>query len=149
MNPRVVSTHTTSAASGRADHSPKRVSTSATVSIRHDVGGPDGYLARMVPFTSHGAMRAIDGAVPQTGRLPAEWAQRYREDQNEFGVVYTVYSYATPIAWVRGDGRTVIPPVGYSLTTTRHQNLCAAWLATATRTDTHERPQTSRREIAA
>lgn len=99
------------------------------VSIRHDVVGPHGVLARLLPFQSHGAMSAVPYAPSETGRLPRHWANRYRDDQNEPGIVYTVRSYATPIAWVRADGRPVIPPVDYSTTTTRHQNLCRAWLA--------------------
>jgi hypothetical protein len=98
------------------------------VSIRHDVGGPGGVLARLLPFTSHGAMSAVPGAVTETGWLPAHWVHRYRDDQNAPGIIYTVRSYATPIAWVRADGRIAMPPVTYSPTTTRHQNLCRAWL---------------------
>lgn len=38
---------------------------------------------------------------------------------------YIVYSYATPIAWVRTDGSICIPPVRYSNTTTQHQWMVA------------------------
>ena len=101
----------------------------AKASIRYDVGGPNGLLANRRPFDTYGAMSAVPFAPTGTGRLPPCWARRYDADNRAHGIVYTVRSYATPIAWVRADGRTVIPPVGYSLTTTRHQNLCRAWLA--------------------
>jgi hypothetical protein len=104
----------------------------ANLSIRYDIGGPDGALARLLPFQTHGAMRAVTYAPDSTGRLPAQWAHRYRDDQHTPGIVYAVVSYATPIAWVRVDGRTVVPPVTYSPTTTRHQNLCLAWLGAST-----------------
>ena len=102
------------------------------ISIRHGVAGPDGALAQLVPFESHGAMSAVPYAPWSTGRLPLRWVQRYQDDQHAPGVVYTVLSYATPIAWVRADGQTVIPPVSYSVTTTRHQNLCRTWLGART-----------------
>ncbi len=100
----------------------------AKVSIRHDVGGPAGTLAKREPFDSHGAMTAIPCAPAFTGRLPAEWASRYRDGNQSPGIVYTVRSYATPIAWALASGEITIPEVSYSITTTRHQNLCRAWL---------------------
>lgn len=103
----------------------------AKASIRYDVGGPNGLLANRRPFDTHGAMSAVSFAPTGTGRLPSWWVRRYDVDNRACGIVYTVRSYATPIAWVRADGSTVIPPVGYSVTTTRHQNLCRAWLASA------------------
>jgi hypothetical protein len=101
---------------------------SSVASIRHDVGGPFGLLAERAPFTSHGAMRAHEFALSSTGRLPMEWVETYRADRDGPGISYVVYSYQTPIAWVRNDGHVVIPDVGYSVTTSRHQGLCRAWL---------------------
>lgn len=100
----------------------------SVVSIGHDVGGPFGLLSGRTPFQSHGAMRAHGFPLGSTGRLPAEWVDVYRSDREKPGISYVVYSYATPIAWVREDGETVIPDVGYSVTTSRHQTLCRAWL---------------------
>lgn len=99
------------------------------VSIRHDVGGPYGMLATREAFDSYGAMSAVDYAPSFTGRLPVEWARRYDADNRNPGIVYTVRSWATPIAWICATGQIVIPDVGYSISTTRHQNLCRAWLA--------------------
>ncbi|WP_345580374.1 hypothetical protein [Nonomuraea rosea] len=52
--------------------------------------------------------------------------ERYRADEPR--IVYVVLSYSTPIAWVRDDGKVIIPESHYSLTTTRHQRLCRDWL---------------------
>lgn len=98
------------------------------VSIRHDVGGPFGLLGKRTSFQSYGAMSAYGFPLSGTGRLPVEWVELYRSDRENPGISYVVYSYATPIAWVRADGETVIPDVSYSLTTSRHQGLCRAWL---------------------
>lgn len=57
------------------------------------------------------------------GRLPEEWAARYREDYNNNLLAYVVTSYGTPIAWVTYTGKIYIPDVKYSVSTTRHQNL--------------------------
>lgn len=40
----------------------------------------------------------------------------------------TVYSYATPIAWIYHDGTVEVPDYSYSVTTSGHQGLCRAWL---------------------
>lgn len=98
------------------------------VSIRYDVGGHGGLLGARKPFRSHGAMAAHKFALSTTGRLPKEWVNIYRSDRENPGISYVVYSYSTPIAWVCFDGRVVIPEVGYSVTTTRHQGMCRAWL---------------------
>jgi len=86
-------------------------------------------LAHRDPFTTHGALSAAGFAAHQTGRLPREWAARYRSDAASPGVIYTATSYAAPIAWVRQAGQVVIPDEGYSATTSRHQNFCRAWLS--------------------
>lgn len=58
------------------------------------------------------------------GRLPQEWRERLISDIKDNGV-YVVYSYQTPIAWTKLDGKGVwtIPDESYSVTTTHHQNI--------------------------
>ncbi|GAA4896033.1 hypothetical protein HNR25_001820 [Streptomonospora salina] len=97
----------------------------ARASIRSDARR---LISARKPFRTHGALYADDFPRSETGRMPPEWAEAYRSDREGPGISYAVYSYATPIAWVRCDGVPVIPEVGYSVTTTRHQNLCRAWL---------------------
>ncbi|WP_433432016.1 hypothetical protein [Nonomuraea sp. CA-141351] len=83
-------------------------------------------LAQRAAFTTRGGLSAVCSPPAETGRLPAEWVERYRSDQSR--IVYVVLSYATPIAWVCDDGEVIIPEGRYSLITTRHQRLCRTWL---------------------
>lgn len=81
-----------------------------------EIGGPDGHLAARRPFTGNS----------MSAHLSAD------------GDRYTVCSYETVIAeWVSGEGARMVErrTIGgemtvpyYSPTTTRHQNLCRAWL---------------------
>lgn len=74
------------------------------------------------------AMQGVEGAVYSTGRMPAEGAREYNNHANAEQIVYTVLSYATPIAYVTKDGAVRIPDASYSVTTTHHQNLCKVYL---------------------
>ena len=85
-------------------------------------------IHQLQPFES-GNVRGITYMPYLTGELPAEW--RTWMNQNREGIVYTVYSYQTPIAFLFSDdngwtGVWIVPPVKYSQSTTRHQNLCPA-----------------------
>lgn len=53
------------------------------------------------------------------GMLPVEYHQAF-ETASAATDFYAVYSYATPIAW-HSNGQWTIPPVKYSVTTSRHQ----------------------------
>lgn len=60
------------------------------------------------------------------GRLPSEYRDALESALRDNPSVYVVYSYGTPIAWTtlgKMTGRyvTVIPPVKYSATTSKHQ----------------------------
>lgn len=71
-----------------------------------------------------GSLRGVrEGASPEDiDCLP----EKYWGDVRDAG--YTVWSYGTPIAWVRPDGERVVPDIGYSLTTGQHQYIVkAAW----------------------
>lgn len=82
-------------------------------------------------FETFGAMRASTGAdVHRDGlrswdsRLPENYRQEFNAAAHAGRVVYVVWSYNTPIAWVLDDvttGEVVIPPVKYSVTTSKHQ----------------------------
>ncbi len=67
----------------------------------------------------------IPGTQISKGRMP----QEDRDDLNRSIVVYVVYSYATPIAWVTDSGVVVNPQTSYSPTTSRHQTHCRVHLA--------------------
>lgn len=72
-------------------------------------------------------MKAFNRATELRGRLPEKWVNEYAIDELE-GIVYTVVSYMTPIAWVKRDGTVVIPDIYYSPTTSAHQGLCRTYL---------------------
>ncbi|WP_405956926.1 hypothetical protein [Streptomyces phaeochromogenes] len=83
-------------------------------------------LAAREPFNTYGAFRATNERSYCVGLLPEPWADRYRAEADAGRIVYQVYSYSTPIAWVLDDDTVVIPHVRYSPTTTSHQGLLYA-----------------------
>jgi|SRR6478735_11167946 len=84
-------------------------------------------LTEHEPFTTSGALKGErwerDSVTNwDLGRLtdhPA-WANAFMIDHLA-GINYVVWSYGTPIAWVRKDGAVVKPDVTYSVTTSKHQ----------------------------
>lgn len=70
------------------------------------------------PFRGN-SIRGIEGASYELGQLPVSWRVQYEATRKE--IVYTVLSYATPIAWVLESGEEIKPPVKYSVTTSKHQ----------------------------
>ncbi|WNM68807.1 hypothetical protein SEA_SOOS_77 [Gordonia phage Soos] len=65
-----------------------------------------------------------NGLRVSLGELPMQWATKLSALD---GPLFVVFSYLTPIAW-RTNAGIVIPPVKYSATTTRHQNIVKdAW----------------------
>jgi hypothetical protein len=68
------------------------------------IGGPDGLLAKRIPFEGNSMSAYVDA---------------YGE--------YYVLSYTTIIAQA-DDERVMVGIDHYSRTTSRHQNLCRAWL---------------------
>ena len=72
------------------------------------IGGPHGHLANLRSFDGN-SMSAQRRGVPGQPQ-------------------YIVYSYATIIARVEVDGTVWVSDLYYSPTTSRHQNLCRAWL---------------------
>jgi len=74
------------------------------------------------------AERLERGSYTSFGQLPQNWRSTYTRDVSDKDV-YVVYSYQTPIGWVKLDGENewTIPDVNYSVTTTHHQHvlMCA------------------------
>lgn len=70
------------------------------------------------------AIRYNAGDSPSTGILPQHLTDQLKGALTD-NDVYIVYSYATPIGWVRLDGNDnwFIPDVKYSVSTTHHQTL--------------------------
>lgn len=73
------------------------------------------------PFQTHNGTLTGENFVSSYGRLPGEWTKELLNAVNHNDVIYVVYSYTTPIAWVLKDGTEVQPPVKYSVTTSKHQ----------------------------
>lgn len=83
-------------------------------------------LSEHLPFTTSGAMRgntvhAPNGTPPYRGWLSDHEFSILRADAEEFNIAYVVYSYNTPIAWVRKDGSVYRVEQRFSTTTSRHQ----------------------------
>lgn len=83
-----------------------------------------GLIARAIPFTGSNFYGVKGSASHQSSArwyLSGAALERFAKDQDAGKIVYSVWSYATPIGWlVEGEG-WVIPPVRYSSTTSRHQ----------------------------
>ena len=95
--------------------------------------------ARMIAdrraFRTHGSLsgRMIrNGDALPVGQLPDDYARRLLVDVRNYGPVFVVFSYATPIAWIDANGDATIPDVKYSVTTTRHQHTARMGMAVAT-----------------
>ena len=74
-------------------------------------------LTNRKPFRSAASLRG-GWRSGSWGWLPKEWQDAFYDDDPD----YVVYSYDTPIAW-HGNRGWIVPPVKYSVTTTRHQSL--------------------------
>jgi hypothetical protein len=81
------------------------------------------------PFrNSNGTFFGMRGQHNNTfapGRLPAEWAAKFKSADR----AYVAYSYGTPIAWLDNEGKWTVPAVNYSVTTFGHQGKLRAALA--------------------
>jgi hypothetical protein len=81
-------------------------------------------IGRHEAFQTHGALRAErrDGygfSSWDSGLLQGEDLEKFREEVHD--IVYVVFSYATPIAWVKADGETYKVKQKFSMTTSQHQ----------------------------
>ena len=84
-------------------------------------------LLALESFKTNGALKGV--AKPEWidfGKMRVWDNALLYSDQNSYGVDYVIYSYSTPIAWLRGDGNWFMPVAGYSPITTRHQNTIRA-----------------------
>ena len=78
-------------------------------------------------FKTNGALKGV--AKPSwidRGEMSVRDYDFLLGDRNYYGIDYVIYSYSTPIAWLRGDGSWFMPVADYSPTTTRHKNTIRA-----------------------
>lgn len=88
------------------------MTTRVAVRASHDL------IRERTPFTTHGSMSGKTHRFIGWGsRLPEAWKAVYRHECP----TYTVYSYATAIAWWSPEFGWTIPAVSYSVTTSKHQ----------------------------
>lgn len=81
-------------------------------------------------FRTNGALKGV--AKPEWvdfGQMSVKDYGYLRSDQDFYGIDYVIYSYTTPIAWLRGDGSWFMPEAGYSVTTKRHKATIRAAIA--------------------
>lgn len=77
-------------------------------------------LRERLPFKTGGALYGTDTAIYTTGQLNHTELSRFERDRDR--MVFVVYSYATPIAWVLDDGTVYKVQQRFSVTTSRHQS---------------------------
>lgn len=87
---------------------------------------------------------------PYPGSLPDPYRREYWDTE----IRYVIFSYDTPIAWLRyggtwlpTDGTWRFPPVNYSLTTTAHQDIVRAALQSVLGDGWRDRIDSSGEEI--
>lgn len=73
-------------------------------------------ISKLEEFTAASMSGWQCSKAPTLGHLP----EAFRTLIDAQSVDYVVFSYSTPIAWHTPDG-WVVPPVRYSVTTSRHQ----------------------------
>lgn len=71
------------------------------------------------PFNANGTLRGVSGSVYELGRMGDDEREIYRANSGR--IVFTVISYATPIAWVYDDGTEYKTARKYSVTTSKHR----------------------------
>jgi hypothetical protein len=83
-------------------------------------------VSKRQPFSNSGeTFRGVVGHPGTLGELPHPWRSTFPTR----GVLYTIMSYSTPIAWLTEDGWTM-PDVTYSPTTTQHQGVVRVYCLT-------------------
>lgn len=84
-----------------------------------------GKIAKMEAFDGNSMRGRInpDGKYMSSGRIYGDAAVLWFNDESAARIRYVVYSYATPIAWVRDNGEWVVPAEKYSKTTSTHQHI--------------------------
>jgi hypothetical protein len=101
-----------------------RLGLKTNMEARHRAGE---LVSQRLPFSNHtGSFRGIVGRPDTLGWLPEEWRKVWDKSR----VMYTIMSFDTPIAWLKGTGEWVVPPVSYSTTTSRQQTIMRVYLLT-------------------
>lgn len=81
-------------------------------------------------FRTNGALKGV--ARPEwidLGKMSVRDYGYLRSDRDFYGIDYVIYSYTTPIAWLRGDGSWFMPEADYSVTTKRQKAIIRVAIA--------------------
>ena len=80
-------------------------------------------LLALESFKTNGALKGVakPGHRIDRGEMSVRDYDFLRGDRNYYGIDYVIYSYETPIAWLRGDGEWAMPEAGYTPTTKKHK----------------------------
>jgi hypothetical protein len=85
-------------------------------------------LSERLDFTTGGSLKGerwdasfTTVELKDLGRLNSEESNRFFVDFLSVGITYVVWSYDTPIAWVRGDGTVYRVEQRFTVTTSKHQ----------------------------
>jgi hypothetical protein len=90
-------------------------------------------IANREAFASHtGNVSGGYGSGRGSGRLPAREREAWHRALRQDAGTYTVWSYVTPIAWHAPATGWVRPAVRYSRTTSAHQGMIPASVASVT-----------------
>ena len=73
-------------------------------------------------FKTSGSLKGVK-SIETFGRLDKVEIAQLEADRETVGVRYYVVSYATPIAWVRNDGKIHQVDQKFSTTTSKHQGM--------------------------
>ena len=71
--------------------------------------------------TGYPYTKSAKWSVRGAGYMPRAFANDYLENLRAGNVLYVVWSWWTPIAWLHKDEGWIIPNVFYSVTTSQHQ----------------------------
>ena len=88
-----------------------------------EIQDPSGFLANLTPFQGN----TMSGRIV---KLDYEGSDKNVPLSERVHTFYVVRSYSTDIAWYDfNEYKVTVPDRRYSVTTSRQQNLCKAWLA--------------------
>lgn len=84
-----------------------------------------GYMREYNDFDAGSLSARTSNFDTHAGALCGETAEQYLKGVFADNILYAIYSYDTPIAWVYADDSNVIqfPEQKYSTTTSTHQNV--------------------------
>ena len=72
-------------------------------------------------FNTNGALKGVAKPDWIDQKMSVRDYGLLHSDRDFYGIDYVIYSYSTPIAWLRGDGEWTMSEADYSVTTKHHK----------------------------